>query len=240
MQAREKDKEIGDSIGMSMSVMSGAGLTWLSAPPGTRCNRCNASILPKHPTAIPRGTLARCGSESPEKNDLASEFARLVNETGMQQHSPQQPSHLLSPTAAVAAVLDALQRKDWPSSNAGISVAFAFTKPQPEEGTTPASAPPSRPRRSWAATERWLDLKSFQDELTRPPYMTLLEFDSWRAASPLVFPSSRNEGRAVQAVVVQQDERDYAFSFCMERSQTGSLRGCWLVTGVRQGDYGSV
>jgi len=39
------------------------------------------------------------------------------------------PSHLLPPTAAIAAQLDALQLNDWPDRAAGIQTAFLFSKP---------------------------------------------------------------------------------------------------------------
>ena len=39
------------------------------------------------------------------------------------------PSHLLPPTAAIAAQLNALQLNDWPEPSAGIRTAYLFSKP---------------------------------------------------------------------------------------------------------------
>ena len=65
----------------------------------------------------------------------------------------------------------------------------------------------------------------------------LLESSSFEISSPLLFPSRRTDAKAVQVVAVQSRGRVYNFSFCMEREESGSMKGCWLVAGVRQGDY---
>lgn len=41
----------------------------------------------------------------------------------------------------VEAQLDALQRNDWPESDAGIAVAFAFSKPHDAESLLPGEVP---------------------------------------------------------------------------------------------------
>eukprot|EP00891_Asterochloris_glomerata_P009643 jgi/Astpho2/9643/Aster-x0860 len=62
---------------------------------------------------------------------LAQEFSRFANEADLQDPlKVRRPSHLLPPTAVVAAQLDALQRNDWPDQDAGIRTAFLFAKPQ--------------------------------------------------------------------------------------------------------------
>ena len=44
----------------------------------------------------------------------------------------------MSPTAVVAAQMDALQMNDWPETDAGARTAFAFTKPHDAESPTRA------------------------------------------------------------------------------------------------------
>ena len=132
-----------------------------------------------------------------------------------------------------------------------------------------APVPESAPRRSWVAKEEWLDLDGFRRLLGAPPYDVMLGCDSWRPASPLVFPGSRQGARAVQSVEVvaarrpapgaaaqqgaslqqgaQQQGgiggeeaaggRTYRFTFCLERVESGGMKGCWLTVGVRVGDY---
>ena len=65
------------------------------------------------------------------EQQLAQEFSRFANEADLQHPlKVRGPSHLLPPTAVVAAQLDALQRNDWPDQDAGIKTAFLFSKPQ--------------------------------------------------------------------------------------------------------------
>jgi hypothetical protein len=93
--------------------------------------------------------------------------------------------------------------------------------------------------RSWTATEAWLDLPTFTATLRSSPYDVLLNCGSWTPVSTLQFPSQRHPGRAVQAVaaVAAASGARRVFTFCMERTEAGSLRGCWLTVGVRLGDY---
>jgi len=180
----------------------------------------------------------RAQANDASDNNLDTQFAKLVNErdaAGLSPSSIQRngPSHLLSPPLAVAAILNALQRNDWPEVDAGIETAFSFTKPWTNGGEA------TRRVRTWAALESFLDLKEFSNHLHSPPYRVLLEIDEWHASAPLIFPSSRSENKAVQAVTVKSSKegRTYNFTFCLEKKLVGSMKGCWLVAGVRQGDY---
>lgn len=62
-------------------------------------------------------------------SQLAREFSSFVNREGMVAAEVRRPTPFLPPTTVVAAQLDALQRNDWPDTDAGISTAFAFAKP---------------------------------------------------------------------------------------------------------------
>jgi len=75
--------------------------------------------------------------------------------------------------------------------------------------------------------------------------------------SDVVFPGSRQGVRAVQAVEVvaargggaagaaarrqagggEGREHAYRFTWCLEKVESGSMKGCWLTVGVRVGDY---
>jgi hypothetical protein len=176
-------------------------------------------------------------------DELAAEFSRLVNERGHRVPSADQASGvpsaspLASPAAVVAGVMDALKRNDWPETDAGVRFASANTLPS-DEGDALTSYVDSRKARNWGATKRWLDQKEFAAMLHSTPYSVMLECDSWCPASQVIFPSSRSESRAVQAVLITStDGRQYTFSFCLERIDTGSMKGCWMIAGVRQGDY---
>ena len=61
---------------------------------------------------------------------LASAFSQHLNEAGLRTPLPHRsPTPMLSPTAAIAAQMDALQINDWPDTDAGIRTAFLFSKP---------------------------------------------------------------------------------------------------------------
>jgi len=204
---------------------------WLSLRGSLRAIHQNSSRF--HSILIT--VKASNNSENREGAQLAAEFARIINEGG-EQATYRMPSHLLSPRAAVSCIMEALQRKDWPDTNSGLKVAYEFTKRNPEDELTPMPSPP-QVRRSWEGQERWLDPKEFESHLILSAYNAMLECDRWNLTGPLTFPSSRSETRAVQVVRLEKFGRSYTFSFCLERAAEGSLKGCWLVAGVRQGDY---
>ncbi|PRW39229.1 solute carrier family 40 member chloroplastic [Chlorella sorokiniana] len=169
----------------------------------------------------------------------------------------------MSPPACIAAQLGALQRNDWPEQDAGVQTAFMFAMPQGAEELLAAQAPPQRVR-SWGAREEWLSMSDFSNALHSSPYALLLNCDSWRPCSPLVFPSRRHQDRAVAAIEVvaaapqrqpqqqqqqdgrlgqqqagsdagqQQRQQRQTFTWCLERVQQGPLKNCWLTVGVRQ------
>ncbi|PNW75675.1 hypothetical protein CHLRE_12g536450v5 [Chlamydomonas reinhardtii] len=103
--------------------------------------------------------------------------------------------------------------------------------------------------RSWfAGGESWLPLPRFH-ALLHTAYRPLLNCDSWRPLSPLVFPSTRHDNKAVQAVEVMAKPRHgaaaasgsalrpYTYTFCLERLENGPCKDCWMVAGVRMGNY---
>jgi hypothetical protein len=104
----------------------------------------------------------------------------------------------MPPTSVIAAQLDALQMNDYPDPDSGIKTAFAFTKPYDSAGGLLSHDQV----RSWAAAEQWLSFEAFSEQLRSPPYVQLRNFEQWRPVSQMVFPSSRNGARAVQAVEV--------------------------------------
>ena len=56
------------------------------------------------------------------------------------------------------------------------------------------------------------------------PYNHLLNCDSWAATSELIFPSSRTDSRAVQAVRVHKASQQQAFTFCLQRIEVGPYK----------------
>ncbi|KAG2499402.1 hypothetical protein HYH03_002976 [Edaphochlamys debaryana] len=145
--------------------------------------------------------------------------------------------------------MDVLQRNDWPEPDSGVMSAFNLT-------LHASDGPDAGSVRSWRAAEEWLPWDRFHAQV-HTAYTPLLNCDSWKVASPLVFPSSRFDNKAVQAVEVMARPRPvarpgapapaavpdtalrpYSFTFCLERVDEGAYKDCWLITGVRIGNYG--
>lgn len=63
--------------------------------------------------------------------------------------------------------------------------------------------------RSWKAAEEWLSWSRFH-ALLHVTYNPLINCDSWRVASPVIFPSERFDRKAVQAVEVRAAPRRQA------------------------------
>ncbi|KAG2453305.1 hypothetical protein HYH02_001531 [Chlamydomonas schloesseri] len=188
------------------------------------------------------------GPDEPAADDggLASLFSQTVRVKGIPSPvaavQSAQPSPLVPPHAVVKQVLDVLQRNDYPDQDAGVTAAFHLTAPaeDPQHAGTV---------RSWVAGgEPWLPLARFH-ALMHTAYRPLLNCDRWRPVSPLVFPSTRHENKAVQAVEVVARPRhgpaassdtalrSYTYTFCLERLDSGPCKDCWMVAGVRVGNY---
>lgn len=197
-----------------------------------------------------RTSVCRCAGahdrgESAEGQGLASEFSQFVIDKGLKAPlKDRKPSHLLPPTAVIAAQMDALQMNDWPEADAGVRTAFAFAKPPDAANVLPGEASHTRAR-SWTGKEEWLTWTEFSDLVHSNPYNILLNCEGWQEVSCLNFPSKRFE-RAVQAIEVIQREhgegphqRAHRFTFLLDRVKEGAYKDCWMTVGVRYGDYGN-
>ncbi|GFR42998.1 hypothetical protein Agub_g3997 [Astrephomene gubernaculifera] len=211
----------------------------------------------------PKPTRATADDDDLKGGDggLSSVFNQFVLVKGIPSPAAvaqrSHPSPLLPPTGVVEQTMEVLQRNDWPEPDTGIMTAFHFTQPAGQDGPDAGSV------RSWHAGEEWLPWPRFH-ALLHTAYRPLLGCDSWRAVSPCVFPSSRHDNRAVQAVEVrarprtpqqhrhggqQMEEeaamdqggaealRPYTYTFCLERQDSGAFKDCWLIAGVRIGNY---
>ncbi|KAL6774123.1 hypothetical protein ACKKBG_A23855 [Auxenochlorella protothecoides x Auxenochlorella symbiontica] len=177
-----------------------------------------------------------------EGSNLASQFDRHVLDKGWTAMPRRTPSPLLSPGAVISAQLEALQRNDWPEEGAGVATAFAFTLPASatEAGALDSTGAVAVSR--WSGERSFVPRPAFEELVRAPPFSVLLGCDSWKVASPVVFPSSRHSDRAVQAVHVQAagTGRTHTFTFCLVRAGPGSHKDCWMTSRVLMGDYGNV
>ncbi|KAF5835748.1 hypothetical protein DUNSADRAFT_6929 [Dunaliella salina] len=140
----------------------------------------------------------------PQDADLAGAFSSFLLQSGQAgQRPPVTPSPLMPPHSVVAAQMEALQRNDYPETDAGLQTAYRFSKPYGSESLVVGQVPSSFSRvRSWGAAEEWLTPKEFASMLNSPPYNPMVGCESWRAASGIVFTSTRHNNKAVQAVHV--------------------------------------
>ncbi|KAL3153307.1 hypothetical protein ABBQ38_011651 [Trebouxia sp. C0009 RCD-2024] len=158
------------------------------------------SCLSYGPVSLPRLDRRRCvchkscarlaahivravnSPDPPAGADLARDFSKFVNETGaVTPLKTRRPSHLLPPTAAIAAQLDALQLNDWPERGAGIHTAFMFSKPYGCESMITGPALPDQAR-SWYGKEAWLSLEEFTSMLQSVEYRPLINCESWQVS----------------------------------------------------------
>ncbi|CAN5974073.1 unnamed protein product [Sphagnum jensenii] len=179
-------------------------------------------------------------------DSMLAEFMQYVNTT--KQLWPlegRNPTALMPPTTVVRVQMDALMRNDWPEENSGIKTAFAFAMPARVDeilagqvrGTINAA-------RAWDAAERYLSLEEFGNVLRQPMYSPLINCSQWEIASPLIFHGPQDK-RGLQAVRVashseQGDVQSRVFTFCLEKVQSGAFKDCWMVVGLRVGDYANV
>ena len=127
---------------------------------------------------------------------LATEFAQHLNARGLSSLlGPHGPSPLLPPTAAVAAILDALQMNCYPDTDAGVRTAFAFSVPAASLTAGVGGAPRVQP---WAGRAESWDYPDLRRALLSPPLDALVDCERW-APLTLEFPSRRFGNKAIQA-----------------------------------------
>ncbi|KAG2438850.1 hypothetical protein HXX76_005390 [Chlamydomonas incerta] len=215
--------------------------------PGS-CRRAPTAC--RAPTHVRRSAAAGGPDEpAPAASDddgLAALFNQTVRVKGIPSPvavvESAQPSPLVPPHAVIKQILDVLQRNDYPDQDTGVTAAFQLTTPSEDPEHAGAV-------RSWfAGGEPWLPMPRFH-ALLHTAYRPLLNCDSWRPLSPLVFPSSRHDNKAVQAVEVVAKPRrgpsavsdsalrPYTYTFCLERVESGPCKDCWMIAGVRMGNY---
>ena len=145
-------------------------------------------------------------------------------------------------------MLEALQRPDLPYPGSGAAAAFAFTLPADVAPAAPTTPGGGRRARSWGAAEAWLDEAGFESYLSTHPAASLLRADGHEITAPLVF-GGRAGRDAVQAFTLRTGgagagvqgappPRTLRLSLCLRRvDEAGPWKGCWLVSGLRMGDY---
>ena len=83
----------------------------------------------------------------------------------------------MSPMAVVECQMAALQRNDWPDTDAGVQTAFAFSKPYAVDHPL---AHGERRCRTWFAEDKWLTVDEFSKMMHTQPYACFTYFDEWK------------------------------------------------------------
>lgn len=210
--------------------------SWRRQAAGRERARCRAE------TAGPGGGGG--GGAGGEPDALVAEFSRYVLET--EQRWPLEnrtPTALMPPTAVVRVQMDALMRNDWPEPDSGVKVAYGFAMPARVDEILSGQWRPVAAARAWDAAERYLSEAEFGALLRDPMYRPLIGCSGWEMASPMAF-HGRGHSRALQAVRVttggKHGDRTVNYTFCLQKVAAGAYRDCWMVVGLRVGDYASV
>jgi hypothetical protein len=177
---------------------------------------------------------------------MLAEFMQYVDAT--QQLWPlegRNPTALMPPTTVVRVQMDALMRNDWPEVDSGIKTAFAFAMPaRVEEILSGKVRGPVPAVRAWDAAERYLNVEEFGNVVRHPMYSPLLNFSEWEVASPLMFhgPGDKRGLQAVKVISQSEDGQKQirVYTFCLEKVLSGAYKDCWMVVGLRVGDYANV
>ncbi|KAH7292694.1 hypothetical protein KP509_29G081300 [Ceratopteris richardii] len=160
-------------------------------------------------------------------------------------HEKKRPTALMPPNTVVEVQMDSLMRNDWPEEDSGVRTAFHFSMPAKVDEILGGQVPESvYAARAWSATERYLSFPEFSALLRDPMYAPLINCLDWKIASPVVFHGP-GDSRALQCVTVsfesQKGATTYrAYTFCLQKVKQGAYRDCWMVVGVRLGDYANV
>jgi hypothetical protein len=118
------------------------------------------------------------------------------------------PSPNLSPNQVVQTVMEAMQRNNDPSPDAGIKTAFNFASPANKRQTGPVDR--------------------FVQMVRNPMYKPMLEFHA------IEYGMLTIEGDAAQQLVtvVDIDSRVASYVFSLSRQSNGRYAGCWMTDGV--------
>lgn len=206
---------------------------------------------------------------SSSTDEVAAAFARLVAAADPKLvPPPRSPSPLHSPTTVSRALCYALQRPDSPEPGSGARVAFDLTLPLDVAPAAPVLAGAGRRARSWHAKEAFLGFDSFvADSVSAPPSDVFEDCEYWELVGDLTFTGRGSVSgigdcsKAAQAVsIVATDRRSigeksetsgktdksgknrkYTATILLTRVDVvGPWRGCWMVYGMRTGNYCSL
>ncbi|BBN12548.1 hypothetical protein MPTK1_5g21010 [Marchantia polymorpha subsp. ruderalis] len=206
-------------------------------------SRGRCTVQTRWPSEPRPGSAQAClGRDSADGDALVAEFIRHVEST--QQAWPlegRRPTHLMPPSTVVKTLMEALMRNDWPEDDSGIRTAFAFAMPPAaNEMLVSDVGKANRSARAWYATEKYVNVSEFGDVIRESTYSPMLDFVSWEMGSPLTFHGPSDK-RAVQAVkTISQSGVSSVYTFCLEKVVNGVYKGCWMIVGVRVGDYANV
>ncbi|KAI5075634.1 hypothetical protein GOP47_0009710 [Adiantum capillus-veneris] len=184
--------------------------------------------------------------DEPERDTLVAEFMRYVNASNQSwPNEGRKPTALMPPNTVVKVQMDALMRNDWPEEDSGVRTAFQFSMPEKVEEMLAGQVPESvSVARAWDAAERYLTFSQFAALLREPLYAPIINCSDWKATSPVAFHGP-GDIRALQCVKVtyqlpEAKEATRTYTFCLQKVKQGAYRNCWMVVGVRLGDYANV
>lgn len=236
----------------------------LAAPATAHRQQRHKPAPRQRPSVITRADLQPSSSSSAANDEVAAAFARRIAADPALAPAPRAPSPLLSPTTVSRALCSALQRPNSPDLGSGTRVAFDFTLPADVAPAAPVLAGAGRKSRSWHAKEAFFGFDSFAaDSLSTGPAEVFEDCESWELVGDLIFTGRGSmsgigdASKAAQAVSItaaakrkkesekgeksSSKTRKYTVTVLLTRvDDPGPWKGCWMVYGMRTGNYCSV
>jgi len=212
-----------------------AAAPWRCAPSAPRPARTHAPTAARAAADPARPDPAA----PPPSPSPSADLARFLLSNPSLAPPPSSPSPLLSPSEVARAVVEALKRPDYPSPSAGVDTAFAFTLPADTAPTAPVSSGAGRRGRAWTATEAWHAREEWGGAvLGGHPAALLVGGDGEVGFSGAAEITGRAGRHAIVPLAVARGGRRFSLTLCLTRvDEAGPWRGCFLVSGLRAGDY---
>ncbi|GBG71854.1 hypothetical protein CBR_g10792 [Chara braunii] len=159
-------------------------------------------------------------------DELAREFARLINEKQTSRPFEVRPSALLPPTAVVEALVrpPVTAARSWEAAERWLRL---------EEFSAVLHQPPYSAIIGCCHWEVASPLQ-FHGPGDKRAVQAVKITSSSRAESGTGKGEGEGEG------MVREEERTFVYTFCLEKVEAGAYRGCWMVVGARVGDYANV
>ena len=210
--------------------------------PHTATRRRWAPPAARRPARHQRCAPARAADPADPASSPSSpsaDLARFLLSNPSLAPPPASPSPLLSPAEVARGVVEALKRPDYPTPGAGVDTAFSFPLPADTAPAAPVTPGAGRLGRAWTATEAWHRREEWGGAVLGDHPAALLVGGEGEVSYPGPAEITGRAGaHAIVPLAVSVRGRTFPLTVCLTRvDEAGPWRGCFLVSGLRAGDY---